>query len=172
MGAHHAHDGRFARLNIYGVLGSSRFDALVLADAGRRENGRWKRGSVHIGESSNIAVLDHAPHLAARSLFRNPVTAARGGRRNLRTSRIRAVCEVMEAPALAGRRSICGLANSRPVPQATAKIFAVEATFTESGKSTWRNALNQTGAVLDHAPAQVGTPAARSRQPRTSGLTG
>lgn len=28
---------------------------------------------------------------------------------------------------------------------------AVEGTFTESGKSTWRNALNQAGTILDHA---------------------
>ena len=50
--------------------------ALVLAADGRRENGRWKRGSVDIGESANTAsdwrsrlkeagaVLDHAPALA------------------------------------------------------------------------------------------------------------
>lgn len=49
--------------------------ALVLADDGRRNNGRWKRGSVDIGESSNIStwqanlkwcgiVIDHAPDLA------------------------------------------------------------------------------------------------------------
>lgn len=49
--------------------------ALVLVDAGRRENGRWKRGSIDIGESSNISawrkamdqagkVLDHAADLA------------------------------------------------------------------------------------------------------------
>lgn len=50
--------------------------ALVLSDDGRRENGRWKRGSVGIGESPNSetwrdavkkagVILDHAPHLAA-----------------------------------------------------------------------------------------------------------
>ena len=50
--------------------------ALVLDADGRRENGRWKRGSVDIGESANTAsdwrsrlkeagaVLDHAPALA------------------------------------------------------------------------------------------------------------
>jgi hypothetical protein len=49
--------------------------ALVLSDAGRRENGRWKRGSVAIGESSNSSawrkqmdqagqILDYAPELA------------------------------------------------------------------------------------------------------------
>lgn len=50
--------------------------ARVLYAAGRRENGRWRRGSVDIGESPNKHtwqwnlklcgfILDHAPHLAA-----------------------------------------------------------------------------------------------------------
>lgn len=54
--------------------------ALVLADDGRRENGRWKRGSVTANPESGITsgktwqnfmqmagtILDHAPDLAAR----------------------------------------------------------------------------------------------------------
>ena len=51
--------------------------ALVLEADGRRKDGRWKRGSVAIGESPNSAtwqdalkragiVLDFAPDLAAR----------------------------------------------------------------------------------------------------------
>ena len=50
--------------------------ALVLADDGRRENGRWKRGSVDIQESLNSGqwrnlisqagtILDYRPDLAA-----------------------------------------------------------------------------------------------------------
>ncbi|MBB3037426.1 hypothetical protein FHU29_001892 [Hoyosella altamirensis] len=50
--------------------------ALVLAADGRRKDGRWRRGSVDIGESANTAsdwqarlkecgvVIDHAPALA------------------------------------------------------------------------------------------------------------
>ena len=49
--------------------------ALVLSDDGKRVDGRWKRGSIDIGESSNISawrkqmdqagqILDHAPELA------------------------------------------------------------------------------------------------------------
>ena len=57
--------------------------ALVLQADGRRENGRWRRGSVDIGESPNKhtwqwnlklcgIILDHAPHLAADVIVGSP----------------------------------------------------------------------------------------------------
>lgn len=64
--------------------------ALVLADDGRRENGRWRRGSVQVGNDESVnsgwsqrlkeagIVLDFAPDLASRVAGELTLNAAFG----------------------------------------------------------------------------------------------
>ncbi|MGI5951830.1 MAG: hypothetical protein ACOX61_08300 [Brooklawnia sp.] len=107
--------------------------ALVLAADGRRENGRWKRGSVHITDSRDSGsstwtdalrqaglILDYTPELAARV-----VAYTRG-----------ASALVLTAD---GRRSNGRWAYGRVTENP------------DIGKSM-QNALTQAGTILDYTP--------------------